>query len=290
MIIEQNRELEIMRFLVKYWYKYFSAYEIAKETEISAPTVYKIIKKFEQKELLKKDGKKIQIDFNNFFAYSFKLSYDAERLSELKTEDKNKTKGVYNMFKSEYGIGLLAFMIFGSAASDEQTAKSDIDFLVVVNKKKEIDYRKKGILSFENLNIIEKTQDEFESDYLFANDLILNALMNGIILFDNGIINFLLNKPLPAPSYKVIESKKERLETLKGRLLVLLKNKNYKELVEQLKLYIIEKARIKFLEKGIIPSSRKYIIDNLNSIDKQLCKDYNSLSEKNVKEVLQKNV
>ena len=194
------------------------------------------------------------------------------------------------MFKSEYGIGLLAFMIFGSAASDEQTAKSDIDFLVVVNKKKEIDYRKKGILSFENLNIIEKTQDEFESDYLFANDLILNALMNGIILFDNGIINFLLNKPLPAPSYKVIESKKERLETLKGRLLVLLKNKNYKELVEQLKLYIIEKARIKFLEKGIIPSSRKYIIDNLNSIDKQLCKDYNSLSEKNVKEVLQKNV
>ena len=71
MIIEQNRELEIMRFLVKYWYKYFSAYEIAKETEISAPTVYKIIKKFEQKELLKKDGKKIQIDFNNFFAYSF---------------------------------------------------------------------------------------------------------------------------------------------------------------------------------------------------------------------------
>ena len=46
MIIEQNRELEIMRFLVKYCYKYFSAYEIAKETEISAPTVYKIIKKF----------------------------------------------------------------------------------------------------------------------------------------------------------------------------------------------------------------------------------------------------
>ena len=289
MIIKENRELKIMKFLSRFWYRDFSAYEIAKETKISAPTIYKVIKKFEEKELIK-DGKRVKINFNNLFSYSFKLTYDAERLFELKKEDRNKTNRVYNTFKAEYGIDLLAFIIFGSAASNEQTSQSDIDFLIIVNKKKEIDYRKKGILSMGNLNIIEKTQGEFENEYLLANDLVLNALMNGIIIFDNGIIRFLLNKPLPAPSYEVINDKKERLEILKGRLLALLKDKNYKELTEQLKLFIIEKARVLFLEKGIIPSSKKFIIKNLKNISKQLYNDYNNLSEKNVKEILQKNV
>lgn len=290
MIIEQNSELKVMRMLIRFWYKKFSAYELAKEAEISVPMSYSIIEKFKEKNIIKQEDKKFKINFENNFSYSFKILYDSERILDLSKEYQNKIKQVFNVFDSEYKENLIAFMIFGSVASNEQTENSDIDMIAIIKNKKEIDYRKRGLLSLGNLNIIEKEQAEFENDYLLANDLVLNVLINGIIMFDRGIIKFLLNKSLPNPSYEVIMQKKERLFILKNRLFVLLKEKNYKELIEQLKKFIIEKARILLLERRIIPSSRKYIIDNLKKLDNTLYKDYNSITEKNVKEVLQKNV
>ena len=290
MIIEQNSEFKAMRLLVRYWYKAFSAYELAKEAKISAPTAYNIIKKLEVKKVILKERKKIRLNFNNLFSYSFKLMYDSERILDLPEKDQSRVNHIFNVFKKEYGGDLLAFMIFGSYASNEQTEKSDIDILAIVKNKKDIDYRKRGLLNLGNLNIIEKEENEFENDYLLANDLVLNALMNGIIIFDNGIMRFLLSKPLPNPSNEVIMQKKERLDILKERLYILLKERDYRELVEQLKSFIIEKARILLLQKGIIPSSKRNIINTLNKIDKELYKDYISLNEKNVREILQKNV
>ncbi|MEK6927460.1 MAG: nucleotidyltransferase domain-containing protein [Nanoarchaeota archaeon] len=290
MIIEQNSELKVMRMLVRFWYRKFSAYEIAKESDVSVPMVYNIIEKFKEKGIVKQEDKKIRITFDNDFSYSFKVLYDSERMLDLSKEYQNKIKQVFNVFNSEYKENLVAFMVFGSVASNEQTENSDIDMIVIVKNKKEIDYRKRGLVSLGKLNIIEKEQTEFEEDYFLANDLVLNVLMNGLIIFDRGIIRFLLNKSLPSPSYEVIMQKKERLDVLKNRLFVLLKEKNNKELVEQLRKFIIEKARILLLEKGIIPSSKKYIIDNINKVDKDLYRDYNALSEKNVEEILEKNV
>ena len=290
MIIEQNSEFKAMRLLTRYWYRDFSAYEISEEAKISVPTAYKVIKKLKIKSIIIEEKRRVKLDFNNIFSYSFKIMYDSEKILDLSKDEQSKVNHVFNVFKKEYEGNLLAFIIFGSASTNEQTKDSDIDFLVITGKRKDIDYRKRGLLSIGNLNIIEKKQNEFENDYLLANDLVLNALMNGIILFDNGLIRFLLNKPLPKPSYEVIMQKKERLDVLKERLFTLLKDESYKELVEQLKLFLIEKARILLLEKDIIPSSKKNIIDNIKRENKQLYNDYISLNEKNVKEIFQKNV
>ncbi len=290
MIIEQNTELKAMNLLARCWYKRFSVYEIAKNAKISVPMAYNAVKKLEAKKVVIIEEKKVRLNLNNPFSYAFKMMHDSERLLQISEEDQNKISHVFNVFVKGYGGDLLSFMVFGSAASNEQTEKSDIDLLAVVRKKKEIDYRKKGLLNLGNLNIIEKGKNEFENDYFLANDLVLNALMNGIVLYDSGIVRFLLTKPLPEPSYDVIMQKKERLDILKNRLFALLKDENYKELAEQLKLFIIEKARILFLQKGIIPSSKRYIVDNLSKIDKQMRRDYLKVSEKNAKEILLKNV
>lgn len=290
MIVEQNSDLKVLRHLVRFWYKNFSIYEIAKEANLSPPTSYNIIKKLESKKILLREGKRVKLNFNNPFSYSFKLMYDSEKILDMTEEEQNKINHVYRTYAGEYGSTLLGFMIFGSAAVGEQTEKSDVDFLIIVKKKKEIDFRRKGLLELGNINIIEKEENELEKDYLEANELMINALMNGIIIFDNGIIKSFLNKPLPALTYEWIMQKKERLNVIKERLFSLLKEKNYEELTEQMKLFIIEKARILLLERGIVPSSKKNIIDSLKTIDKQLFKDYTSLNKKNVKDVLEKNV
>lgn len=290
MIVEQNSEFKAMSVLVRYWYKNFSGYELAKEAEISPPTAYTIIKKFEKKEVISTEKNKVKLNINNPFSYSFKLMYDSERILDISKENQNRVNHVFEVFTKEYDGDLLAFIIFGSVASNEETEKSDIDLLAIIKKKKEIDYRKRGLLGLGNINIIEKEKNEFENDYLLANDLVLNALMNGIVVFDNGLIRFLLSKPLPMPSYQVIMEKKERLDVLKKRLFALLKEEDYETLIEQLKLYIIEKARILFLQKNIIPSSKKFITDNMNKIDKNLYKEYHSIDKRNVRKILQKNV
>lgn len=290
MIVEQNSDLKVLRYLVKYWYNNFSIYEIAKGAKISPPTAYRIIKKLEAKKILFREGKRVKLNFDNPFSYSFKLMYDSERILNMNEEDQNKIKHIYGAYFAEYGSSLLGFMIFGSAAVNEQTEQSDIDFLVIVEKKKEFDFRKRGLLELGKINIIEREDKEIKKDFLAVNDLIINALMNGILIYDNGVIKSLLNKHLPTPTYEVIMQKKEKLIIIKDRLFSLLKEKNYKELTDQMKLFIIEKARILLLEKGIIPSSKKSIIDNLNKIDKQLFKDYSSLNKKNVENILKKYV
>ncbi len=289
MIIHANSEFKIIQVLTRFWFREFSAYELSRESKVSVPMIYKAIDKFLSKKVISQNRKKIKINFSNSFAYNFKLLYDAERFSELSQEYQEKVNNIFNAIKSEYLSDLLGFMIFGSIASEETTETSDLDILVIVKEKKEIDYKKKGLLKIEKINIIEKEKNEFENEYLLAHDLVLNALMNGIVIFDGGIIRFLLTKPLPQPSNEVIMQKKERLDVLKDRLLVLLKDKNYKELVEQFKLYIIEKARILFLQKDIIPSSKKYITDNLKEVDKNLYNLYYHVNKSNVGELL-KNV
>lgn len=290
MIIEQNTEFRAMSLLAGKLYKSFSAYELAEGAKISVPMAYKILKKLEHKKIVVREDKKVKLNFSNSFSYAFKILKDSEKVLELSENIQARINYIFNIFTKEYGADLLAFIIFGSVASNEQTEESDIDILAVVKNKKEIDYRKKGILNLGELNIIEKEEKEIQKDYLLADDLLLNALMNGIIISDSGIIRFLLTKSLPGPSQDVIIQKKERLEVLKNRLFVLLKQENYKELAEQLKLFILEKARIIFLEKGIVPSSKKYIIDNLNKADKQSHIDYIKLSEKNAGEILKKYV
>lgn len=290
MILEHNTELKAMRLLVRRWYRNFSAYELSKEAHISPPMGYRIIKKLIFKRVLMQEGTKVRLNLDNPFSYAFKMTYDAERILDLSLEDQNKVKQVFSVFTKEYGQHLRAFMIFGSAASGEQTESSDIDLLAIVTKKQEIDYKSKGLLGLGKLNIVEKEEHEFEREYLQANDLVLNALMNGIVVYDQGIVRFLLQKPLPSPSYEVILEKKQRLEVLKKRLFALTKERNYRELVEEVKLFIIEKARVVMLRKGIVPRSKKHIIDSLRSLDKILYKDYHTVNERNVGEVLQRNV
>lgn len=290
MIISQNTELKVMQALVKHWYKEFSVYELAREAKVTAPMVYKVLRKLAVKDIIIQNRSKVKISFNNLFSYRFKLLYDAERLSELPKSLQDKVNHVFQTMVMEYKQGLLAFIIFGSVASGESDEKSDIDLLVIVNEKKEIDYRKKGLLRLGDINIIEKSKNEFENEYLLAHDLILNALMNGIIIFDEGLLQFFMIKPLPQPSYEVIMQKKEELEHLKNRLILSLRDKDYKQTMEQFRAYLIQNGRILLLQEGIIPTSRKNILENLRHKHKELYERYNKVTEKNAKEMVEKYV
>ncbi len=283
MILNHNTQLKVMQVLAKYWYQEFSAYELAKASGITAPMAYQSIKALLKYNILTKHQAKVKINFKTPFAYQFKLLYDAEKLALLSTETQQKINHIYQVLQAEYHHHLLAFLIFGSVASGEMTENSDIDLLAIVTKKKEIDYKKRGFLTLGKINLIEKEEKEGESDYTAGHDLILNALMNGIVLHDSGIIRNFLQKPLPSPSSKTILQKKERLGTLKERLLLLLKDQDYGRLEEEFKQYLIEQFRIILLQEGIIPSSKKDLLTRIKNIAPEIYKLYHTTTQKNIK-------
>jgi predicted nucleotidyltransferase len=279
-----------MQVLTKYWYKEFSAYELAKEAQITAPMSYKSIENLTKYDLVTKKATKVQINFNSQFSYQFKLLQDAEKLTLLSEEIKDKVNHIQRVLQAEYQNDLLAFLIFGSVASGETTKDSDLDVLAIVTEKKDFSYEKRGLLNLGKINIIEKSKKEWESDYLLAHDLVLNALINGIIIYDQSIIRHFLQKPLPSPSYEMIMQKKERLDVLRKRLLLLLKDQDYASLEQEFKQFLIEKARIILLQKGIVPSSKKDILTKIKSLDAEIYKQYNLTTIKNIKVMVDKYV
>ncbi len=283
MILNHNTQLKVMQVLAKYWYREFSAYELAAAANITAPMAYQSIKVLLRYNVLAKHQAKVKINFKTPFAYQFKLLYDAEKLALLPQETQQKINHIYQVFQAEYHHHLLAFLIFGSVASGETTTESDIDILAIVTKKKDIDYKKRGFFTLGKINLIEKDEKEVENDYTAGHDLILNALMNGIILHDSGIIRNFLQKPLPSPSSKTILQKKERLGTLKERLLLLLKDQDYGRLEEEFKQYLIEQGRLILLQEGIVPSSKKDLLARMRNIAPEIYKLYHTISPRNIK-------
>ncbi len=290
MLLEQNSEIKLMQVLAKYWYKQFSVYELAREAKVTAPMAYKALEKFSSKGLIVRQDNRVKINFNNYFSYRFKLLSDAERFLSLSKDDQEKSLRILQVMESEYSQQLLAVVLFGSTAAGEKTTSSDLDVMVIVNQKKEVDYEKRGFLSLGKINIIEIEKKEFENDYLLAHDLVLGALMNGIILSDAGIFRLLLSKPLPSPSLEVILQKQERLGVLKKRLFFLLKDGDYVRLTDEFKQYLMEKGRILMLQRGLIPTSKTNIILQLRKIDKEAYLLYSKVNHNNVKLLVLKNV
>jgi len=290
MLLNHNSELKVMQALTKFWYKEFSAYELAKEAKITAPMAYQAIKTIYKYQLITKTGAKVKINFRTLFSYQFKLLSDAGRLAELPTEIQQKVNHIYQVLQTEYQQQLLSFLIFGSVASGETTEKSDLDLLAIVTEKKEIDYHKRGILDLGKINLIEKTKTELENDYLLAHDLILNALINGIIIHDHETIRYFLQKPLPEPSDEVIRQKKEHLHLLKSRLLLSLKDQDYHSLEEEFRQYLVEKARIILLQERIIPSSKQDLLTKIKKIQPEIYKLYHQANQKNIKLLVQEHV
>jgi predicted nucleotidyltransferase len=288
MLLEQNSEIKLMQVLVKYWYKQFSAYELAREAKITAPMVYRALVKLSSKNVVTFVDGRAKISFNNHFAYTFKLLYDAERFLELKKTQQEVITRVFDVMRSEYAGDLQGFVIFGSVASGEDTLESDIDMLVIVNKIKEVDYDKRGLLRLGEINVIEKEKSEFEKEYSLGQELVLNSLMNGILLYDSWILRFMLMKPLPPPSLEAITSQYERVDLFKKRLWALLKHEDNDELVKQFKKYLIEKGRLMLLQKGVISSSKHDLSLKLKQLDKQAYFDLRIVNLKNVRGLVMK--
>ena len=269
MIIEEKSEIKVLKNFCNNPFEYFSILQMSKKVKISRNWMYKIMSKFEQFGILERSEKRYKLDFSHLFCKRLKLLFDAEYLSSL---DENMKNSVFDIaHKIIFEINPQSVVLVGSVAFNEQKKESDIDFLVIAEKK-EIPY-------FENCNIVLLSEKEFKEKYLKGDDFIISALSFGKILYDTNIFIKFFENPLPIFSQEIIQEKIKYCEKLEERIYTLLKTDQEKA-QEELLYLALQTARIILLKNRVVPKTKYEIGEQVTPFDKKLAETIENLLKK----------
>ena len=269
MIIEEKSEIKVLKNFCNNPFEYFSIPQMSKKVKISRNWMYKIMSKFEQFGILERSEKRYKLDFSHLFCKRLKLLFDAEYLSSL---DENMKNSVFDIaHKIIFEINPQSVVLVGSVAFNEQKKESDIDFLVIAEKK-EIPY-------FENCNIVLLSEKEFKEKYLKGDDFIISALSFGKILCDTNIFIKFFENPLPIFSQELIQEKIKYCEKLEERIYTLLKTDQEKA-QEELLYLALQTARIILLKNRVVPKTKYEIGEQVTPFDKKLAETIENLLKK----------
>ncbi len=257
MIIEKESEIKILRNFYKSPFNYFSIAEISKKANISRNWIYRIINKFEKNKILEISGKGYKLDFSTLFCKRLKLLFDSEYLNSL-----NIKEVVFNIAnKIIFEMAPKSIVLVGSTALSKQRKESDID-LLVIGERKEIPH-------FKNCNITLLNQKKLKEKYLKGDDFIISALLFGKIIFDENVFIKFFESPLPIFSQELVQEKIKYCERLEERIYTLLKT-DEKKAKEELLYLALQTARIILLNNKIAPKTKYDIAEQVKPFNKKL--------------------
>jgi len=259
MILEKESELGVLRNFYNNPFDYFSISEISEKTNLSRNWIYRITSKFEKNGILSISAKRFKLDFSNLFCKRLKLLFDAEYLNSLDKSTKERVFSIANRIIFE--TAPKSVVLVGSVAYNTQNKASDIDFLVIAEKKE--------MPFFENCNIVLLSEAEFKEKYLKGDDFIISALLFGKIIFDEAIFIKYFENPLPIFSQELIQEKIKYCEKLEERIYILLKTDERKA-QEELLYLALQVARIILVKKGITPKTKHEIAEQVKQLNGKL--------------------
>jgi len=192
-----------------------------------------------------------------------------ERALEIPVKLRTALEEFVAKLKTESKGNLLSVVLFGSVATGRATPESDLDLLLIFNDSpkdaKEIRTQLDSVSGFYDTLAQEHimTRNEFLEMYGYGDDLVANALAEGIVLYDTGFLVPLLSKPLPLPSSRVamqnLEEARRKIEDAK---------RNYRAgsldtTIELLRIATLFAARGYLILKGELPGSRHNLVSQM---------------------------
>lgn len=161
--------------------------DIARKTKLNENSVTRFLKALEKEQILisKKDGnlKKYNILKNSNTLLLFAI-FDMEKLNNLPVIRKRAINYFLNSLKEKPIITLL----FGSTATETFKKNSDIDLLLIMNKKGNVDESEKYVDAQTGIkvNCLQVSFNEFIREIRLKQDKVMqSALNNGYPIFNN---------------------------------------------------------------------------------------------------------
>ena len=168
-MLTKDNNYKVMKIFFDNSERKFHIREIARQTNLSAPGVLKILKKLKKENLLISEKENVvenvRITKNEKF-FLLKKCYNFLSLYE---------SGLTDFLKDKYEEPE-AIVVFGSYSNGEDTSQSDIDVAIVTKKCVELDLKKFEKILKKKINILEIQIGGSEKEFL-------NNLANGAVIY-----------------------------------------------------------------------------------------------------------
>ena len=168
-MLTKDNNYKVMKLFFDNPEKKFHIREIARQTNLSAPGVLKILKKLKKETLLVSEKENVVENVKgsrNEKFFLLKKAYNILSLFE---------SGLVNRLKDEYEEPE-AIVIFGSYSKGEDTSQSDIDVAVVTKKEAQIDLKQFEKYLRRKISVYEIQINNSEKEFL-------NSLANGTVVY-----------------------------------------------------------------------------------------------------------
>ncbi len=268
-IFKGERQMEIFQVFAENWFSSFTPKEFADRFGFNYDTVKRALPELEVARLLQKEKDAYCVNRTRL-CRNFKMFYDLYKILNHLPENKRELiLDIYNLAEPFVS----SCVVFGSTASLSHTEKSDIDILLIA-KSENMDKMKKNVQTRRilgaNANTIFLGEEQFERDYLDADDFVISTLSSNLVVYDDGFFGIYLGRGLPEPSEKAIAMKREQLQITKNKLDDAMEIGDLEAAYAQMMDYLLNRARIKLWQSGIVPTDKTNIIEKIEVVDENL--------------------
>jgi len=240
--------------------------ELAKEAGVGLGPLAGSLRELVKSEIVKERivGKQhfYRANLENPVARSLFDLFTLERRLEIPVNLRAALEEFVNRVRAESKENLLSVVLFGSVATGKAKPESDLDILLIFNEhpkqdneiREQLDSVSRFYETVAQEHVL--TKNEFLEMYGLGDDLVVNALAEGIVLHDAGFLIPLLSKQLPLPSSQIavknLQEARSKIEDAK---------RNYRagELdatLELVALAMSQASRAYLILKGKLPGSR----------------------------------
>lgn len=268
-IFKGERQMEIFQVFAENWFSSFTPKEFADRFGFNYDTVKRALPELEKARLLQKEKDAYCVSKTRL-CRNFKMFYDLYKILNHLPENKRELiLDIYNLAEPFVS----SCVVFGSTASLSHTEKSDIDILLIA-KSENMDEMKKNVQTRRilgaNANTIFLGEEQFERDYLDADDFVISTLSSNLVVYDDGFFGIYLGRGLPEPSEKAMAKKREQLQITKNKLDDAMEIGDLEAAYSQMMDYLLNSARIKLWQSGTVPTDKTNIIEKIKTIDENL--------------------
>lgn len=170
-------KIKILRLLIRYENKEFSSRELAKLSNTSHTSVLRIINELEANNLVTKEfysgAHKIKV---NKEGYLYKM------LKEIFNKEINTKNELIRDIKDIIPKNIISALLYGSIIKQEENEKSDIDLLIITNKKFKEQTNNIKAKYGNNLHVMQVTLNKFKKEAKRKVGYIQDILKNYILI------------------------------------------------------------------------------------------------------------
>jgi len=239
---------------------------LVREADVGVGSADRSMKAFEDAKIVvaRSSGKQrlYRLNLDNKVASKLYELFSLEKLTEVAHGYKAVLDDVTSILIKGVGQQLRSIVLFGSVATGLAKTGSDVDLLIITKRPRQeygdIWNEIKRRASFYQTLIQEHCyyEDEFEKGYQKGDDLITNALRDGVVVYDDGYFRGFISRPLPPASPGVIRSLLEQAIKDVATARRNFSEEDYGTTIELLRLATERAARAELLEKGRLAGSR----------------------------------